>query len=811
MWVQTRLQYLKEASAPVLLAGSDDLGIPRLLSALADETELIWVEFAASDDSISTGGKLSDAVRQAFGYRLFPKGLPYTAALSLLAAHAHLLGPYTFAVSNVHCNVAFAKDLLFLTGHRFILSSDTPKVAASLGEVTILDERELRLSEAEALSLVPALKQDDILEILQRTSHAYEPFLAEVSIRLGQEPPPFNSPRGLRFSPGGEQAILPEALLEALIKKGDWMRAADVAVRHVPGRAGEVLLRAAPMFHEQGLHSHLWQLLEYLPRPLQLRSDILFWRLSAATRLNRSEQIKEEVRLHLSEHEAPELRALFAGVYLPVVEGRKVVESAYQTAATPFTVYQHGRFLESHAEGAAILYEAVRLAERVGYPYDVARNASMLAARLIELGEFQKAAHWGEWALTYFDEHDLGDAQRRLVIVNNLAYVRILVGETVGLETLLLDNEVHVARAFPGYRDLFRSTLGDYLVATERPAEALKYYRANWEGASRLFLGVSALSMVRGLLNLNSPERGEALGVAERAFALTERSGWSYHAPSILALGATYSFTEPQRSLPLLDKILSAEPARLSARYKIQATLFRAHALSSLGKRSEARRCVDEVKSGDLALSGLKLFSAKSEAFQEIQSWYSGDEALLELRFLGRREITLQGQQLKVTPQQRDILALIISHPEGIPSEGLHLKLLGEAPKHNALHAALSKLRRFLPISYDPYRLQISAKADFLDILTYLNGGRLRQALELYKGPLLPESDAPGIVELREVLEEALRQAALNSTDSEVLLALARMFESDMELWEAAIAALPQRDPRTPIVKAQYMRIQATS
>ena len=194
MWIQTRLQYLMEASAPVLLAGPDDLGIPRLLSALANETELIWIELAASDDDTSTGGKLSDAVRQAFGHRLFPKGLPYTAALDLLAAHAHLLGPYTFAVSNVHCNVAFAKDLLSLKGHQFCLSSDIPKVAAALGEVTVLGERELRLSEAEAFSLAPALERDDVLEILQRTAYAYEPFLAEVSAQLGQDPPPFNSP-----------------------------------------------------------------------------------------------------------------------------------------------------------------------------------------------------------------------------------------------------------------------------------------------------------------------------------------------------------------------------------------------------------------------------------------------------------------------------------------------------------------------------------------------------------------------------------------------------------------------------------------
>lgn len=81
-------------------------------------------------------------------------------------------------------------------------------------------------------------------------------------------------------------------------------------------------------------------------------------------------------------------------------------------------------------------------------------------------------------------------------------------------------------------------------------------------------------------------------------------------------------------------------------------------------------------------------------------------------------------------------------------------------------------------------------------------------ALSLCKGPLLPESDAPGVVEAREHIEESLRQAVLASRDPEALIHLATRNDGDLELWEEAARWLSSNDPRRPLVNARIRRIR---
>ena len=121
----------------------------------------------------------------------------------------------------------------------------------------------------------------------------------------------------------------------------------------------------------------------------------------------------------------------------------------------------------------------------------------------------------------------------------------------------------------------------------------------------------------------------------------------------------------------------------------------------------------------------------------------------------------------------------------------------------------MSKLRRLLPITRPPYRLDLSYEADFLTLEALLRKGHVRAGLELYKGSLLPKSDAPGIVELRDTLEELLRQAALTSKDPDALLSLSEHFGEDLELWEASLAALPEHDPRRALAAAMQKRVLA--
>ncbi len=135
------------------------------------------------------------------------------------------------------------------------------------------------------------------------------------------------------------------------------------------------------------------------------------------------------------------------------------------------------------------------------------------------------------------------------------------------------------------------------------------------------------------------------------------------------------------------------------------------------------------------------------------------------------------------------------------------LELFGERGHPSTLKSALSKLRQRLPISRPPYRLELPFQADFLELEGLLREGRVRAGLELYKGPLLPRSEAPGVVRERETLEESLRQAVLTSGDPEALLGLAERLGDDLELWEAAIDALPRQDPRYALSSARHKKV----
>ena len=138
--------------------------------------------------------------------------------------------------------------------------------------------------------------------------------------------------------------------------------------------------------------------------------------------------------------------------------------------------------------------------------------------------------------------------------------------------------------------------------------------------------------------------------------------------------------------------------------------------------------------------------------------------------------MTFEGGRLDLYPLWADVLALLAQHPEGLSAEQLLLLLYGDEGKLSTLKATLSKVRRLLPITRPPYRIGVPFEADFLTVEALLRKGHLRAGLELYKGPLLPESNAPGITEMRSTLEELLRQAALTSQDPDALAEPVRAF-----------------------------------
>ena len=158
----------------------------------------------------------------------------------------------------------------------------------------------------------------------------------------------------------------------------------------------------------------------------------------------------------------------------------------------------------------------------------------------------------------------------------------------------------------------------------------------------------------------------------------------------------------------------------------------------------------------------------------------------------GRRERGLRSLEL---------LAVLAMHPEGMTTEQLALALYGEQGKTVTIRAQVHRVRTRLgarSVETQPYRLNVPVEADWLEVGRLVGAGKPREALRAYRGPLLPASDAPAIVEARALLEESLRRSILTTANAELLASwLAHPSGADdLAAARALVAVLPCGDPR---------------
>src|SRR5690606_20947861 len=133
----------------------------------------------------------------------------------------------------------------------------------------------------------------------------------------------------------------------------------------------------------------------------------------------------------------------------------------------------------------------------------------------------------------------------------------------------------------------------------------------------------------------------------------------------------------------------------------------------------------------------------------------------------------------------------------------------GDLGKPATAKATVSRLRKIVPISTAPYKLLANVHADFCQVLRDIEEGQLQKALLSYRGPLLPDSEAPGIIELREHISEIVRSAVIESSDPDLLIDLGNILEDDLEVWEFARANLSNDDRRRPLVAARIRRVKS--
>jgi hypothetical protein len=186
-----------------------------------------------------------------------------------------------------------------------------------------------------------------------------------------------------------------------------------------------------------------------------------------------------------------------------------------------------------------------------------------------------------------------------------------------------------------------------------------------------------------------------------------------------------------------------------------------------------------------------------------------GPPPLLSLTLLRRDQprVELDGVLLKLSPARTEILALLSARPEGMTTEELAADLYGDEGRPSAVRLQVFRLRKVLTpwIETSPYRLSMNVESDVARVRALLDRGAVREAAECYEGPLLPHSEAPGVVRDREALESWLRQAVMTSDDTEALWAWTQSSSGhdDLAAWKRLLANLDYRDPRRSLAASR--------
>ena len=181
----------------------------------------------------------------------------------------------------------------------------------------------------------------------------------------------------------------------------------------------------------------------------------------------------------------------------------------------------------------------------------------------------------------------------------------------------------------------------------------------------------------------------------------------------------------------------------------------------------------------------------------------------LELRLLGGDdpEVRLDGAPVRLRRRHVELLALLVAHRGRASAEVLCEELYGERGHPASIRVEMSRLRRLLPgtIEAEGYGLLCDVDSDARHVRALLSQGAVADAAGAYPGPLLPDSQAPGIERAREELDSWVRQAVVTSDDAEALWAWVRSPGGELDLlaWQRLLGALEYTDARRSLAAAR--------
>ena len=579
---------------------------------------LLWLHLDARDssDSVSISNRLSDALLDLYGARVFGHGTPVSHGVTRLSRLHSLLGPYTIVLSNAHLNVDASTTIgrlgAFGSNVVLVVPEEAQRVSAAVfGATRAIDGSAFRMTLEEAVEIAEGcLPPDAVEELWKRVDASFVDFVGEMRARSGKPPLLEPEPSGFSISGSTLDEVPYELLVASLRRKGAEMDAFEVSARIQPDRCWELIEEAGPLFSVAGLHDRLYTILEGLPRHVLEESDSLMrWWFTAATSLGYHRNVRPSVERHLRTHEAPELRALYASAF----PGPSLVAETRRAVAgleTPLTLRLHGFALgqvEGGDGGLDFLMRALHMAEAFRDVDQVVAAATDICNYHIRRGNYLEAQEWAQWALYQHSAGGSRDELRKLVATSLLVFTRLLTDQTVGVEALVEEIDINEELHGRPTTEALVSTVGDWHFLNERWEESAQRHRSNVEAMPRSQFPFFAPDLVQSLLRLGLGDEASAVG--NRARAMTATADTVSRAQGLLAAGMALMSQDPESAEAALSGALSLLEGNLEAHRLAQVAVCLAGLRSRL---DDAAGASDALKKGargidQLAFTGWRL------------------------------------------------------------------------------------------------------------------------------------------------------------------------------------------------------------
>lgn len=187
-----------------------------------------------------------------------------------------------------------------------------------------------------------------------------------------------------------------------------------------------------------------------------------------------------------------------------------------------------------------------------------------------------------------------------------------------------------------------------------------------------------------------------------------------------------------------------------------------------------------------------------------------------QLTVLGASSATLSGGDSvrRFGLRHSELLVLLSEAADGMSAGQLSVELSDDDRPSVTLRAEISRLRGLLPpglLASRPYRFTGPVSSDLAVVREHLDHGETGAAVSKYRGPVLPDSEAPGVIQIRDQLHTRMRNSVLARGDSDLLLRFADTLHGreDLGLWEAAEALMDPGSPRSDTVSARVSRLRS--